>query len=574
MNQAVMGEPVNDGSTDDGSTDDGSRDDGSTDGSTEGSPVDGATLRRQAHRVLMASFYGTEIPDWLATGLDAGIGSICLFGSNLTGDDEQVRQLAAALHRASPDGTLITLDEEGGDVTRLDAGRGSPTAGHAVLGAADDPLLTRQVAAGLGRRLRDLGIDLDLGPVADVNCEPDNPVIGVRSFGADPALVARHVEAFVGGLQEAGTAACVKHFPGHGATVEDSHLAVPRLDLDLATLRARELVPFAAAVRAGTAAVMTSHIVITALDAGRPATTSPPVLELLRTELGFEGVLVTDALDMVGASRPYGGIPNAAVAALAAGADLLCLGPDHYVGEQEQLLPEVVSSIVTAVREGRLAPDRLAQAADRVEQLIDRTVDQPGATVNRSGPPSDCADDEPLNDPNIEAARRALVRRPADGPLPTLAGAVVVEFDVTPGIAAGPVPWGLAEPLARLLPGIERRRADADDPTSVTEHLRAAAPDRPLVAVVRDAHRHSWVAGQLAELAAARPDLVTVETGWPVVDENGKPTGLPGAVKVWAYGGSSVSLNAVARALAPSTAQHSPHHPGTTASTDFGGTTR
>jgi beta-N-acetylhexosaminidase len=525
-----------------------------------------AELRRQAHRVLMASFYGTEIPGWLATGLADGIGSICLFGSNLTGDDEQVRKLAAALHAAAPDGTLVTLDEEGGDVTRLDARRGSPTAGHAVLGAADDPVLTRRVAAGLGRRLRGLGIDLDLGPVADVNCEPDNPVIGVRSFGADPARVARHVEAFVGGLQDAGTAACVKHFPGHGATVEDSHLSVPRLDLDLATLRERELVPFAAAVRAGAAAVMTSHIVITALDAERPATTSPPVLELLRRDLGFDGVVVTDALDMVGASRPYGGIPNAAVAALAAGADLLCLGPDHYAGEQQVLLPAVVDAVITAVLEGRLEPARLAEAAGRVDRLVNRwrsAANQSGSLIDSSADESIKSTDPMSPDPNPLAARLALWLESSDGRIPPLAGAVVVEFDVAPGIAAGPVPWGLTAPLARLLPGIEARRADRNDPSSVAGHLRAST-GRPLVAVVRDAHRHHWVAEQLAELAAARPDLVTVETGWPVMDEIGKPIGLPGATRVWTYGGSAVSLKAVAELLAVPK----------TISTEPGGTTR
>ena len=522
--------------------------------STDNSMDDDARLYRNAHRVLMASFYGTEIPTWLATGLANGIGSICLFGTNLTGDDDQVRQLAAALHRAAPDGTLITLDEEGGDVTRLDALRGSPTAGHAVLGAADDPALTRSVAAGLGRRLRDIGIDLDLGPVADVNCEPDNPVIGVRSFGADPALVARHVEAFVGGLQDAGTGACVKHFPGHGATVDDSHLAVPRLDIDLATLRGRELVPFAAAVRAGTAAVMTSHIVIAALDAERPATTSAPVLELLRRELGFDGLLVTDALDMVGASRPYGGIPNAAVAALAAGADLLCIGPDHYVGEQEALLPEVVHAIVTAVQEGRLDASRLAEAAARVDTAVQKLV-------RRSVPPS--------ADPNRAAARQALHLEVDDNGVLPPSGAVVVEFDVTPGIAAGPVPWSLATPLARLLPGIERRPGVPDSAPSVAGHLQAAESGRPLIAVVRDAHRHRWVADQLAALATARPDLIVVETGWPVVDAAGKPTGLPGATRLWTYGGSVVSLEAAAELLA------TPEIMGSTPSpSETGGTTR
>ena len=519
-----------------------------------------AVVRRHTHRVLMASFHGPEVPDWLRAGLAEGIGSICLFGSNLTGDDGQLRQLTAELHAAAPEGTLVTLDEEGGDVTRLDAVRGSPTAGAAVLGATDDVTLTRQVAAGLGVRLRDVGIDLDLGPVADVNCEPDNPVIGVRSFGAEPGLVARHVEAFVGGLQAAGVAACVKHFPGHGATVDDSHLAVPRLDVDLDTLRKRELVPFAAAVAAGAAAVMTSHIVISVLDSERPATTSRPVLDLLRQELGFEGVLVTDALDMVGASRPYGGIPNAAVAALVAGADLLCIGPDHFPGEQEALLPQVVDAVLTAVREGRLTPARLAEAAGRVDELIARLAATP------------VAETAIVTDVNPVAAQRALhLETPVTG-VPDLGNAVVVEFGVTPGIAAGVVPWGLAGPLGRLLPGIERRVGSAE--ATVAEYLEDIEPKRAMVAVVRDAHRHSWVAEQLADLAAARPDLVVVETGWPVVNDLGEPSGLPGATRMWTYGGSAVTLQAAAeRLVAPELPDGEPT-PTDNPRTDHGGTTR
>jgi beta-glucosidase-like glycosyl hydrolase len=669
-----------------------------------------ADLRRAAHRVLMAAFHGPEVPDWLRAGLADGIGSVCLFGTNLLGDDEQLRALAADLHAASPEGCLVTLDEEGGDVTRLDALRGSPTAGHAVLGAVDDPSLTQAVAAGLGARLRSVGIDLDLGPVADVNCEPDNPVIGVRSFGADPHRVARHVAAFVDGLQSSGVAACVKHFPGHGATVDDSHLAVPRLDVDLDTLRARELVPFAAAVRSGAAAVMTSHIVITALDPARPATTSPPVLDILRRELGFDGLLVSDALDMVGVSRPYGGIPDAAVAALAAGCDLLCLGPEHFPGELAPIVATVVSTVLDAVDTGRLTPDRLLEAAARVDTALSRvppvtdavraaaSVQAPasapapasvhsaetettgetetetageaetetagetetetageaetggGTTVATStdevaGAEAVAGADEVAGmeavegagtDPNVTAARRALHLQ-TNG-VPDLTGAVVIEFDVAPQIAAGPVPWGLARPLAAHVAGIERRsarppettqtspetapaptadatvdgskatapagtdlatsadlRTSADLPASTDlpadanlpastdlpadddlpggADLLAGTDGRAVLAVVRNAHRHPWVGDQLTWLASLRPDLITVETGWPLTDVDGVPTGLPGATRLWTYGGSAVSLAAAAAALAatipprPALAPSSPSTPSPSTST-------
>jgi beta-N-acetylhexosaminidase len=514
-------------------------------------------LHRQAHRVLMAAFHGTELPDWLHDALRDGLGSVCLFGSNLTGRDDQAKDLIHQLHAASLEGCLIALDEEGGDVTRLDAVHGSEVAGHAVLGAVDDVDLTRAVATGIGRRLAGIGIDLDLGPVADVNCEPDNPVIGVRSFGADPQLVARHVTAFTEGLQASGVAACLKHFPGHGATVEDSHLAAPRLDLDVAGLCSRELVPFAAAVTAGAAAVMTSHVVVTALDPGRPATTSPPVLRLLREELGFDGVIVADALDMAGVALLYGGSPAAAVASLAAGVDLLCLGPERTPGDFELEVPNVVAAIVSAVRDGLLPAERLAQAAGRVERLIAvvETGALPHQQFSRDLDPGGTGTGLLDADPSRIAARRALRTEPAltTGPTtpqggPSASGAIVVEFDVTPGIAAGVVPWGLARHLAEVLPGIDRLGASADK--DVSDYLTAAA-DRPVIALVRDAHRHPWVGAQLAELARARPDLSIVETGWPIVDEDGTPTGLPAATtRVWTYGGSAVSLRAVAAFLA------------------------
>src|SRR5205085_1151989 len=149
---------------------------------------------------------------------------------------------------------------------------GSPYPGNAALGAADDPALTESVARSMGLELRSAGVDLDLAPVVDVNSNADNPVIGVRSFGADAVLVARHTRAYVTGLQAAGVGACVKHWPGHGDTAVDSHLGLPVLDAPLETLRRREVVPFEEAVRAGALAVMTAHVVVSAFDPGVPAT--------------------------------------------------------------------------------------------------------------------------------------------------------------------------------------------------------------------------------------------------------------------------------------------------------------
>ncbi|GAB6987088.1 glycoside hydrolase family 3 protein [Nocardioides pyridinolyticus] len=284
------------------------------------------SLERLALGVLLPAFPGTTLPgDW-AELFDQGLGGVCLFGSNTAAGPHAVADLARSIRAIAPF-AVIAVDEEGGDVTRLHALTGSPVLGPAALGAADDLELTRATGHAIGSELAAVGIDLDLGPVADVNTNPDNPVIGTRSFGTAPARVAEHIAAWVEGLQAAGAAGCAKHFPGHGDTAQDSHLELPTVDAPRATLEARELVPFGASVRAGVASVMTSHIVVPALDAELPATLSAPVLGLLREDLGHDGVIVTDALDMAGASAGRG-IPEAAVLSLNAGADLLCIGAD------------------------------------------------------------------------------------------------------------------------------------------------------------------------------------------------------------------------------------------------------
>jgi beta-N-acetylhexosaminidase len=279
-------------------------------------------LGRAAAAVLLPGFVGTEAPDWVRGWLDRGLGGVCLFSRNVAGP-EQLSALTAAL-RAGRDDVLVAIDEEGGDVTRLELSTGSSYPGAWALGVVDDVALTERVAASIGSDLAAAGVNLNFAPVADVNTNPDNPVIGIRSFGADARLVARHVAAFVAGIDSAGVAACAKHFPGHGDTHEDSHLALPTVEPDAAAFE-QALIPFRAAIDAGVPAVMTAHIRVPAID-DAPATLSRPLLEgILRGELGFEGAIVTDALEMRGVSNSVG-VAEAAVLALAAGADALLLG--------------------------------------------------------------------------------------------------------------------------------------------------------------------------------------------------------------------------------------------------------
>lgn len=217
-------------------------------------------LTRDALTVLQPGFPGTTAPDWLLRHLGDGLASVGLFGRNIASPG-QLAALTAQL-RAERDDVLVAIDEEGGDVTRLEVRTGSSFPGNHALGAVDDTELTGQVAHELGRRLKECGVNFNWAPSADVNANPRNPVIGVRSFGTEPDLVARHTAAYVTGLQAAGVAACTKHFPGHGDTAVDSHLALPRIDVDTEVLSARDLTPFRAAIAAGSLAVMSAHILV------------------------------------------------------------------------------------------------------------------------------------------------------------------------------------------------------------------------------------------------------------------------------------------------------------------------
>lgn len=496
-----------------------------------------------AHRVVVGAFEGPTLPDWVRRQLGDGLGSVALFGSNIE-DDEQAASLNGAIHAAGSS-VITCTDEEGGDVTRLHMRRGSPQPGNAALGRADDEQLTQRVAAQIASQLATVGFDLDLAPVVDVNSNPDNPVIGVRSFGADPALVARHTRAYVRGLQSGGVGACVKHFPGHGDTTLDSHLSLPRVEADLQSLRRRELAPFEAAAAVPALAVMTSHVLVPALDADRPATLSPTILGMLRASpsdggLGYEGLIVSDALDMKGASAGRGE-PAAAVLALAAGCDLLCIGAD----QDAETIDAVVGAILEAVRCGDLAEQRLTEAASRVDAAaqtlalwrLDRLASV-GAEAGGS------ASAQAVSALALEAATRAIR---VSGELPAIESSVVLRIVTETTMAVGRVPWGLPADGAVLRTG---RQHDVLEGARAAD-LEALAQGAPLVALVREQHRHPWVGALLADLHRRRPDLVIAEMGWP------SPGSLPSAATIWAFGASranSAALDALLSGADPTPA--------------------
>ncbi|MFI2648265.1 glycoside hydrolase family 3 protein [Micromonospora fulviviridis] len=491
----------------------------------------GATgdLAALAAAVLQPGFVGTTPPPWVCRWLGEGLGSVVLFARNVV-DHEQVAELTANLRAERPD-VIVAIDEEAGDVTRIESARGSSRPGNFALGAVDDPALTEEVARDLGAELAAVGVTLNYAPDADVNSNPANPVIGVRSFGADPALVARHTAAWVRGLQAGGVAACAKHFPGHGDTRVDSHHDLPRIGGDRARLDAVELAPFRAAVTAGAQAVMTGHLLVPALDPELPATLSPRILgRLLREELGFGGVVVTDAVEMRAVADRYG-FAGAAVRALAAGADAICVGGERATEADAR---ELRDAIVAAVVSGDLPEERLAEAAKRVEQLAAWTV---AARSSRSGArPGDAG-----SAIGLAAARRALrVVATTGGLLPLTGPAHVVEFAPPRNIAIGEeTPWGIAAPLAALAPGTTTARYAREE---VPADLSAGTAGRPLVLVVRDLHRHDWMRDAVSRALATRPDAVVVELGVPEL--------VTGAVHVATHGATRATAVAAAELLA------------------------
>ncbi|WP_171167098.1 glycoside hydrolase family 3 protein [Streptomyces sp. I05A-00742] len=513
------------------------------------------TLTHDALTVLQPGFTGTTPPDWLLRRLGEGLAAVGLFGRNIV-TPEQVATLTARL-RAERDDVLVAIDEEGGDVTRLDVRTGSSFPGNLALGAVDDTGLTRAVARELGRRLAACGINLNWAPSADVNSDPGNPVIGVRSFGADPELVARHTAAYVDGLQAAGVAACAKHFPGHGDTTVDSHHDMPRVDVDLRTLHARELLPFRAAVAAGTKAVMSAHILLPALDPRLPATLSPAVLHgLLRAPadrggLGFDGLIVTDGMEMRAISAAWG-IERGSVMALAAGADAICVGGG--LSDEDTVL-RLRDALVRAVREGELPEERLSDAAARVRALAQWASKAAAGAREGSAPapapapeaaseatPEAAPEAAPAPEVGLLAARRALRvtasadHTPLDGPVHVASFTPVMNIAVS-----DETPWGVAVELGRLLPGTTTGRYGPDEADA--ERVLRAADGRRVVAVVRDAHRHPWMAAVLDGLVAARPDTVVVEMGLP----QARPLG---ALHVATHGAARVCGIAAAEVIA------------------------
>jgi beta-N-acetylhexosaminidase len=328
-------------------------------------------------------FDGDTPPEHIRALLRRGLGGVILFKRNLH-DLEQICTLTEEVHRQAAAPPLVGVDQEGGRVVRLPAPFLAPPAA-AVLGAIDDPDLTRTVARAMGQELRAAGFTWNLAPVLDVHTNPRNPVIGDRAFSHDPDRVARMGLALFNGFEEVGILTTAKHFPGHGETAADSHLALPESLQTAARWRLVEFAPFRAAIRAGIPSVLVAHLACPALDPATPSSLSRIVTtDILRTELGFDGVVVSDDLEM-GAIATNFDIGEAAVRFLEAGGDLALIcrnaDPQH----------EAIAAVEAALRSGRLLASRLQASLDRLARFTRRLASH-------------------LDAPSLDAARRIVGR--------------------------------------------------------------------------------------------------------------------------------------------------------------------
>ncbi|RAU97112.1 glycoside hydrolase family 3 protein [Paenibacillus sp. YN15] len=343
-------------------------------------------LREQIGQMVMCGFSGkAPTEDILRLIREYSLGNVIYFRDNI-GTPEEVRELSGMLQEAAKQagtGPLwIAVDQEGGMVARIDR-QVALMPGNMALGAAGSPELVYETARISGAELRSLGITLNFAPCVDVNNNKANPVIGVRSYGEDSHMVGIMGAQAVRGYQDSGVGACPKHFPGHGDTTADSHLELPLVPHSVERLRRIELPPFRSAIAAGADVVMTAHVQFPAYDSsGLPATLSPAVLEgLLRQDLGYDGVIATDCLEMKAISGTVG-VGRGAVLAVKAGADLV------LVSHTPELQLEALEALYQAVLSGDLPQDRVAVSARRIREAKARREESWQRLVRGKGLPA------------------------------------------------------------------------------------------------------------------------------------------------------------------------------------------
>jgi beta-N-acetylhexosaminidase len=497
----------------------------------------------RAGQLMSVAFHGTKITPALEGMIRGrGLGGVILFSENFDGDAAKLKALIGDLSRIAAEAKIpplfFSIDQEGGAVVRITRGA-TILPGNMALAATPDPAdSVRKAAAITARDLRAVGVNLELAPDADVNNEPRNPIILNRSFGSDPQRVASLVRVAVQAYAEAKLLSCVKHFPGHGATTTDSHTGLPLLDVDRARLDAVELVPFKAAIAAGTPAIMSAHIRIPSLDPAPdlPVTLSPKVMtDLIRTQLGFTGLLITDDLEM-GALTQTRTESQAGYDAFLAGADYLLFRFDESAQtDAHDRLSRGISTDAAALARSSDAVGRILAAKDRFG-ILDGT-----ATSGTAGNDADRATADELARASITVLRA--------GGLP-LRGRIFVVSPVAADIAIAADQPPLTQVLAQRLPNVTSQTISlAPLQTDIDRAVAAARAADIVVMGSADLFSYPQQAKLAQALQAAKPTvLVSLRSPYDILSA----PGVSGYV--CAYTAREPTLRAIADVLTGSRA--------------------
>lgn len=335
--------------------------------------VDALTVEEKVGQLFMVYFDGERVNEHAETLIkQAKIGGIIYFGwANGLKDPEQVKNLSAGLQDLSAIPLFIAIDQEGGRVNRLENGF-THFPSNLKIASLNKPILAYKVARTIGEELKAVGININFAPVVDVNNNPKNPVIGARSFGSDPNLVADMAELSLQGYLDAGIIPCLKHFPGHGDVIKDSHFALPIVDKSLDEIEKIELFPYLRLAKE-TPMIMTAHILYPRLDSKNPATLSKTILnDILREKLNFNGVIISDSLTMRGVLDSKGSMMQVCLEAFQAGCDILLIGERIDGIDASGNVDEIIhlqKELVKAVKSGKISEERLNESVNRIISL-------------------------------------------------------------------------------------------------------------------------------------------------------------------------------------------------------------
>ena len=443
--------------------------------------MEGLSLSEKIGQMLVVGFHGTEAPphiiEWLREGR---IGGVILFARNIT-TPEQVRKLTTSLHRAAKHPILIAIDQEGGTVARLREGY-TESPGAMALGAADDPELTEEVSRILGTELLALGVNWNLAPAIDLTHNIENPSVGTRSIGSDPEHVAKHAKAQVTGFQSAGVAATAKHFPGKANTPVDPHIELPVIEGDLDQMWHTDLVPFRAAIDAGVASILITHVQFKDIEPVYPSTLSPRIIQgLLREQMGYTGLVTTDCMEMKAVTNKYGPGESAVLAALAGANTILFSHTREY---QEK----VYMALLDAAQSGRLPLRLIDYSVERITELKQKypVEHQPPLSVIR----------QPSHLETVKKAARAAVvpYRIASNAIPidTTASWALIEYasHIEQPTLTPETPTQLANTLRETIPHLQTTWLDPKKPTQkqLTQAQKLLDTNKHTIIATRNAH--------------------------------------------------------------------------------------